>query len=50
LRLQRLVYQVGEALRQELPTERLYILSLGCGINPPVAVTATSRSSVVLSP
>ena len=29
LRLQRLVYHVGEALRQELPTERLYILSLG---------------------
>jgi ATP adenylyltransferase len=29
LGLQRLVYQVGEALRRELPTERLYILSLG---------------------
>ena len=29
LALQRLVYQVGEAIRQELPTERLYILSLG---------------------
>ena len=29
LRLQRLVYHVGEALRQELPTERLYIFSLG---------------------
>ena len=29
MRLQRLVYQVGEALRQELPNERLYILSLG---------------------
>jgi diadenosine tetraphosphate (Ap4A) HIT family hydrolase len=23
------VYQVGEALRRELPTERLYIMSLG---------------------
>jgi diadenosine tetraphosphate (Ap4A) HIT family hydrolase len=29
LGLQRLVYYVGEALRQELPTERLYIMSLG---------------------
>lgn len=29
LALQRLVYRVGEALRQEVPTERLYILSLG---------------------
>jgi diadenosine tetraphosphate (Ap4A) HIT family hydrolase len=29
LSLQRLVYQVGEALRGELPTERLYIMSLG---------------------
>jgi diadenosine tetraphosphate (Ap4A) HIT family hydrolase len=29
LSLQRLVYHVGEALRHELPTERLYILSLG---------------------
>jgi diadenosine tetraphosphate (Ap4A) HIT family hydrolase len=29
LSLQRLVYQVGEALRHELPTERLYIMSLG---------------------
>jgi diadenosine tetraphosphate (Ap4A) HIT family hydrolase len=29
LNLQRLVYQVGEALRRELPTERLYIMSLG---------------------
>jgi diadenosine tetraphosphate (Ap4A) HIT family hydrolase len=29
LGLQRLVYQVGEALRRELPTERLYIMSLG---------------------
>ena len=29
LDLQRLVYQVGEALRRELPTERLYIMSLG---------------------
>ena len=29
LRLQRLVYHVGEALRHELPTERLYIMSLG---------------------
>jgi diadenosine tetraphosphate (Ap4A) HIT family hydrolase len=29
LHLQRLIYHVGEALRQELPTERLYILSLG---------------------
>jgi diadenosine tetraphosphate (Ap4A) HIT family hydrolase len=27
--LQRLVYRVGEAIRQELPTERLYIMSLG---------------------
>lgn len=29
LSLQRLVYLVGEAVRQELPTERLYIMSLG---------------------
>lgn len=29
LDLQRLVYQVGEALRRELPTERLYVMSLG---------------------
>ena len=29
LALQRLVYRVGEAVRQELPTERLYIMSLG---------------------
>jgi diadenosine tetraphosphate (Ap4A) HIT family hydrolase len=29
LSLQRLVYHVGEALRRELSTERLYILSLG---------------------
>ena len=29
LRLQRLVYHVGEALRRELPTERLYVMSLG---------------------
>jgi diadenosine tetraphosphate (Ap4A) HIT family hydrolase len=29
LSLQRLVHQVGEALRRELPTERLYIMSLG---------------------
>jgi diadenosine tetraphosphate (Ap4A) HIT family hydrolase len=29
LGLQRLVYQVGEALRRELPTERLYVMSLG---------------------
>jgi diadenosine tetraphosphate (Ap4A) HIT family hydrolase len=29
LGLQRLVYQVGEALRRVLPTERLYIMSLG---------------------
>jgi diadenosine tetraphosphate (Ap4A) HIT family hydrolase len=29
LSLQRLVYQVGEALRPELPTERLYVMSLG---------------------
>jgi diadenosine tetraphosphate (Ap4A) HIT family hydrolase len=29
LSLQRLVYHVGEALRRELPTERLYIMSLG---------------------
>jgi diadenosine tetraphosphate (Ap4A) HIT family hydrolase len=29
LGLQRLVYQVGEAIRHELPTERLYIMSLG---------------------
>jgi diadenosine tetraphosphate (Ap4A) HIT family hydrolase len=29
LGLQRLVYHVGEALRHELPTERLYIMSLG---------------------
>jgi diadenosine tetraphosphate (Ap4A) HIT family hydrolase len=29
LSLQRLVYHVGEALRHELPTERLYITSLG---------------------
>jgi diadenosine tetraphosphate (Ap4A) HIT family hydrolase len=28
LSLQRLVYHVGEALRRELPTERLYIMSL----------------------
>jgi hypothetical protein len=29
LALQRLVYRVAEAVRQELPTERLYIMSLG---------------------
>jgi diadenosine tetraphosphate (Ap4A) HIT family hydrolase len=29
LALQRAVYRVGEALRSSLPTERLYILSLG---------------------
>ena len=29
LALQRVVYRVAEALRQEVPTERLYILSLG---------------------
>jgi ATP adenylyltransferase len=29
LALQRLVYRVGEAIRHELPTERLYIMSLG---------------------
>jgi diadenosine tetraphosphate (Ap4A) HIT family hydrolase len=29
LSLQRTVYRVGEALREVLPTERLYILSLG---------------------
>lgn len=29
LRLQRLVWRVGEALRREVPTERLYVLSLG---------------------
>jgi diadenosine tetraphosphate (Ap4A) HIT family hydrolase len=29
LALQRLVYLVGEAVRQVLPTERLYIMSLG---------------------
>jgi diadenosine tetraphosphate (Ap4A) HIT family hydrolase len=29
LALQRVVYRVGEALRSVLPTERLYILSLG---------------------
>lgn len=29
LALQRLVYHVAEALQQEVPTERLYILSLG---------------------
>ena len=29
LSLQRLVYQVGEAVRRELPSERLYIMSLG---------------------
>ncbi|BDP41395.1 hypothetical protein DAETH_13640 [Deinococcus aetherius] len=29
LRLQTVVYHVAEALRQELPTERVYILSLG---------------------
>ncbi len=29
LALQRIVYDVGEALRQVVPTERLYILSLG---------------------
>jgi len=29
LSLQRLVYRVGEAVRQELPTERLYVMSLG---------------------
>jgi len=29
LALQRLVYLVGEAVRQELPTERLYIMSVG---------------------
>lgn len=29
LRLQRLVYSVGAALQQELPTERIYVLSLG---------------------
>ncbi len=29
LELQRLVYQVGEAVRRSVPTERVYILSLG---------------------
>jgi len=29
IELQKVVYQVAEALRQELPTERIYILSLG---------------------
>ena len=29
LALQQLVYQVAEALRRSLPTERIYILSLG---------------------
>jgi diadenosine tetraphosphate (Ap4A) HIT family hydrolase len=29
LGLQRLVYEVGETLRRELPTERLYVMSLG---------------------
>jgi diadenosine tetraphosphate (Ap4A) HIT family hydrolase len=29
LALQRLIYLVGEAVRQELPTERLYIMSMG---------------------
>ncbi|MGH2593425.1 MAG: HIT family protein, partial [Anaerolineae bacterium] len=29
LALQRRVYRVAEALRQEVPTERMYILSLG---------------------
>jgi diadenosine tetraphosphate (Ap4A) HIT family hydrolase len=29
LALQRLVYQVGEAVREELPTERLYVMSMG---------------------
>jgi diadenosine tetraphosphate (Ap4A) HIT family hydrolase len=29
LRLQSVVYRVGEAVRQVLPTERLYVLSLG---------------------
>lgn len=29
LALQRLIYQVAEALRQVLPTERIYILTLG---------------------
>jgi diadenosine tetraphosphate (Ap4A) HIT family hydrolase len=29
LALQRLIYHVGEAVRQVVPTERLYILSLG---------------------
>ncbi|GHF60621.1 diadenosine tetraphosphate (Ap4A) HIT family hydrolase [Deinococcus metalli] len=29
LRLQTVVYRVGQALEQELPTERVYVLSLG---------------------
>jgi ATP adenylyltransferase len=29
LALQRIVYRVAEALRQEVPTERMYLLSLG---------------------
>jgi ATP adenylyltransferase len=29
LALQKILYQVAEALRQEVPTERMYILSLG---------------------
>lgn len=29
LALQRVVYQIGEAVRKSVPTERLYILSLG---------------------
>jgi diadenosine tetraphosphate (Ap4A) HIT family hydrolase len=29
LALQRLLYLVGEAVRQELPTERLYVMSMG---------------------
>jgi diadenosine tetraphosphate (Ap4A) HIT family hydrolase len=29
LALQRVIYRVAEALRQEVPTERMYVLSLG---------------------
>jgi diadenosine tetraphosphate (Ap4A) HIT family hydrolase len=49
LGLQRLVYQIGEALRGELPTERLYIMSLGSQPGNR-HVTGTSRPSRPESP
>jgi hypothetical protein len=40
LALQHLVYRVGEAIRQELSTERLYIMSVGSQILVPARLPA----------